>query len=213
MVTISYQLCIKYANLFMSSRSSIYVLRPHLSKDFDKVQYKRVIFKLRQNDISSNYFRTFNDLFKLRKQKVVVNGQLSSWPSMEAGVPQGSILKSFLFFIYMDNLSDGLSTNSRLFAGDFSFVRYEFEFANHYFSYVTQWRRNSLGTLIFTPNKTIFEESITCNTHLAHSKHKFLRKKFFILMRRTIFQTKKYLKPPEITNFLPKKTSYTCEKK
>ena len=62
----------------MSSRSSIYVLRPHLSKDFDKVQYKRVIFKLRQNDISSNYFRTFNDLFKLRKQKVVVNGQLSS---------------------------------------------------------------------------------------------------------------------------------------
>ena len=51
---------------------------------------------------------------------MVLNGQLSSWSNIETGVPQGSILGPLLFLIYINDLSDGLSTNARLFADEVS---------------------------------------------------------------------------------------------
>ena len=51
---------------------------------------------------------------------MVLNGQLSSWYNIETGVPQGSILDSLLFLTYINDLSDGLTTNARLFADDVS---------------------------------------------------------------------------------------------
>ena len=54
------------------------------------------------------------------KQRVVLNGQYSSWTSIEAGVPQGSILRRLLFFIYINDLYDGLTTNVKLFTADTS---------------------------------------------------------------------------------------------
>ena len=49
----------------------------HMCKAFDKVWHKDLIFKLKQNGISGNLLNTFTDFWKLRKQKVVLNGQLS----------------------------------------------------------------------------------------------------------------------------------------
>ena len=55
-----------------------------------------------------------------RKQRVVLNGQSSSWTNVKAGVPQGSILGPLLFLIYINDLADGLSSNTKLFADDTS---------------------------------------------------------------------------------------------
>ena len=49
-----------------------------MSKAFDKVWHKGLIFKLKQNGISSNLLSTLTDFLTLRKQRVVLNGQLSS---------------------------------------------------------------------------------------------------------------------------------------
>ena len=50
----------------------------------------------------------------------MLNGQHSSWPDVKAGVPQGSILGSLLFLIYVNDLPNGLNSNAKLFADDTS---------------------------------------------------------------------------------------------
>ena len=63
---------------------------------------------------------TLTAFLKDRKQRVVLNGQNSSWANVEAGVPQGSILGPLLFLIYTKDLRDNLSTDVKLFADDTS---------------------------------------------------------------------------------------------
>ena len=91
-----------------------------ISKAFDKVWHKGIIFKLQQNGISGKLLRVLSDFLKDRKQRVILNGQFSSWTSVNAGVPQGSILGPLLFLIYINDLADGLSSNAKLFADDTS---------------------------------------------------------------------------------------------
>ena len=91
-----------------------------MSKVFDKVWHKGLIYKLKQNDISGNILNTIIDFLSFRKQRVVLNGQISQWTNIEAGMPQGSILGPLLFSIYINDLSDDLSTNAKLFADDTS---------------------------------------------------------------------------------------------
>ena len=89
-----------------------------ISKAFGKVWHKGLIFKLKQNSISDKILNIITDFLSFRKQQVVLNGQASPSVSIEAGVPQGSILRPLLFLIYINNLSDDLSTNAKLFADD-----------------------------------------------------------------------------------------------
>ena len=91
-----------------------------ISKAFDKVCLERIIFKLKQNGISNDLLNILPDFLRNRKQRVTLNGQSSSWTNINAGVPQGSILGPLLFLIYINDLSNGLSYNAKLFAGDTS---------------------------------------------------------------------------------------------
>ena len=58
------------------------------------------------------------DFLYQRKQRVVLNGQYSSWAAIEAGVPKGFILGPLFFQIYTNDLSDELASNPKLFADD-----------------------------------------------------------------------------------------------
>ena len=49
---------------------------------------------------------------------MVLNGQCSSWVDIRAGIPRGSILGPLLFLIYVNDLSNGLKSECKLFAGD-----------------------------------------------------------------------------------------------
>ena len=91
-----------------------------ISKAFDKVWHKGLIHKLKQNGIGGPLLKILTDFLKSRKQRVVLNGQHSSWSDVLAGVPQGSILGPLLFLIYINDLSDGLQCNPKLFADDTS---------------------------------------------------------------------------------------------
>ena len=62
----------------------------------------------------------FEDFLGDRKQRVVLNGQCSSWADIHAGVPQGSILGPLLFLIYINDLTNDIKSKCKLFADDTS---------------------------------------------------------------------------------------------
>ena len=62
------------------------------------------------------YFLT--DFLTNRKQRVVLDGQYSSWTDIKAGVPQGSILGPLFFLLWKNDLTENLDANNEHFADD-----------------------------------------------------------------------------------------------
>ena len=91
-----------------------------ISKAFDRVWHEGLVYKLKRNGIDGNLINLFKDFLYLRKQRVVLNGQFSNWKPIEAGVPQGSILGPLFFLIYVNDISDNLQSEVKIFADDTS---------------------------------------------------------------------------------------------
>ena len=82
----------------------------------DKIWHKGLLYELKQNSISYKLLDTFTGFLDFRKQRFYLDGQLSSWTSIKAGVTQGSILGPLSFLSYSDDhLPDDLITNLKLF--------------------------------------------------------------------------------------------------
>jgi len=91
-----------------------------ISKAFDKVWHEGLIYKLKCNGVSGNLLNLLENYLQNRYQRVVLNGISSEWKSLEAGVPQGSVLGPLLFLIYINDLTENISSEMRLFADDSS---------------------------------------------------------------------------------------------
>ena len=59
----------------------------NISKAFDKVWHKGLLFRLSQNGISGNFLDLLSSFLSDRKQRVLLNGQTSKWRNVTAGVP------------------------------------------------------------------------------------------------------------------------------
>ena len=76
---------------------------------------------MKQNDIFGELLHALSDF--LSCEKIVLNGQNLSWTNVHAGDPQGShalILDPLLFLIYINDLSDNLTSSAKHFADDTS---------------------------------------------------------------------------------------------
>ena len=53
-----------------------------------------------------------------RRQRVIVDCEISNWKSVLSGVPQGSVLCPILFLIYLNGLEDDIFSKVLKFADD-----------------------------------------------------------------------------------------------
>ncbi len=91
-----------------------------VSKAFDKVYHPALLQKLKTMGVSGNLLTWISSYLSDRKQKVVINGVKSDPKSINASVPQGSILGPLLFLVYVNDIVDDLETLPYLFADDTS---------------------------------------------------------------------------------------------
>ena len=106
--------------------------------------------------ISGDLYTLLENYLSGRRQRVVLNGQTSSWRPVLAGVPQGSILGPLHFLIYINDLPNKLKSNAKLFADDtslFTIVKDENESANilnNDLSLISKWAFN--WKMLFNPD-------------------------------------------------------------
>ena len=74
-----------------------------------------LIYKIKSIDISDTLLKLIESFLSNRYQRVLLNGQSSTWLPISAGVPQVSILGSLFFLIYINYLSKNLSSITKFF--------------------------------------------------------------------------------------------------
>ena len=130
-----------------------------ISKAFDRVWHRGLIFKLKQYGISNNLLAFLTKYLSNRKQSVLLNDVISSSRPLNAGVPQGSVLGPLLFLIYVNDISENLLSLTRLFADESSILvsaanmnGFKGGMLNHDLAIITSWAKQWL--IEFNPNKT-----------------------------------------------------------
>ena len=92
-----------------------------LQKAFDKVPHQRLLFKLKAH--GNDVINWIEKWLTHRRQRVIVDGEISNWKSVLSAVPQGSVLGPILFLIYINDLEDDISSKLLKFADDTKIFR------------------------------------------------------------------------------------------
>ena len=86
-----------------------------ISKAFDRVWHEGLIYKIKSICVTGPPLEFIQSFLSHRFQRVVLNGQSSTWLPVTAGVRQGSILGPLLFIIYINDLSNNISSTAKFF--------------------------------------------------------------------------------------------------
>ena len=89
-----------------------------ISNAFDKFWHEGLIFKLKTYGLDGDLLKLLMNYLEDCKQRVLLNGQTSSWKNILAGFPQGSVSGPILFLTYINDLPDGIKSICKIFADD-----------------------------------------------------------------------------------------------
>ena len=92
----------------MDEGSPVDVIYLDFKKAFDKVPHQRLILKLKSHGMGNSVINWIEQWLTDRKQRVVVDGEVSSWKSVLSGVPQGSVLGPILLLVYINYFEEGV---------------------------------------------------------------------------------------------------------
>ena len=90
----------------------------NFQKAFDKVPHQRLLLKLKAHGIDNDVINWIKKWHTDRRQRVVVDGEMSNWKSALSGVPQGSVLGPVLFLTHINDLEDDISSKALKIAED-----------------------------------------------------------------------------------------------
>jgi hypothetical protein len=93
------------------------------SKAFDSVPHERLLLKLERYGIDGSLLLWFRNFLTNRSQRVVIHGTCSKWSAVRSGVPQGTILGPIMFPIYVNDISDDITSTVKLYADDTKIYR------------------------------------------------------------------------------------------
>ena len=104
--------------------SPVDVIYLDFQKAFDKVPHQRLIRKLKSHGMGNRLINWVEQWLTDRRQRVVVDGEVSSWKSVLSGVPQGSVLGPILLLVYIINdLEEGVTGRILKFSDDTKLFR------------------------------------------------------------------------------------------
>ena len=90
-------------------------------KAFDKVPHQRLFLKQKVHCIGNDVINWIAKWLTHRRQRVIVDDEISNWKSVLSGVLQGSVL--VLFLIYINDLEDDISSKVLKFADETTIFR------------------------------------------------------------------------------------------
>ena len=104
----------------LDSGSQVDIIYLDMSKAHDKVSHRRLVHTLIQAGFAGNLLNWFRSYLSGRRYRVTVLGATSEDLPVTSGVPQGSLLGPALFLLYVNDLPEVISSNSRvlIFADD-----------------------------------------------------------------------------------------------
>ena len=103
--------------------SPVDVIYLDFQKAFDKVPHKRLISKLKSHGMGNSIINWIEQWLTDRRQRVVVDGEVSTWKSVLSGVPQGSVIGPILLLVYINDLEEGITGKILKFADDTKLFR------------------------------------------------------------------------------------------
>ena len=88
-------------------------------KAFDTVPHGRLIQVLEYYGVDSFIVKWIRGFLTDRKQRVIINGESSTWSEVSSGIPQGSVLGPVLFVVYINTMVESVTDSELyLFADD-----------------------------------------------------------------------------------------------
>ena len=103
--------------------SPVDVIYLDFQKAFDKVPHQRLLLKLKSHGMGNSIINWIEQWLSDRRQRVVVDGEVSSWKPVLSGVPQVSVLGPILLLVYINDLEEVVTGNILKFADDTKLFR------------------------------------------------------------------------------------------
>ena len=130
------------------------------SSAFNSVNFDILLATLRAVNIPSSVISWFHSYLTGRRQCVIANDTTSTWLDLNAGVPQGGVLSPLLFSVFINNISQVISSPYHLYADDLQLYQHGYlnelpeiiSFLNDNLSAIQRWS-DSFG-LAVNPKKS-----------------------------------------------------------
>ena len=120
-------------------------------KAFDTVSHSILLNKLTLVGLNTRTCNWFKSYLTNRKQRVCINGTLSSLETITYGVPQGSVLGPLLFLVYINDLPKAIPCcSTTLYADNAVISCTDYRVMKNALVNLSKWCKNNS----LTPNET-----------------------------------------------------------